>query len=38
MILFFDFERLLYGQAIGDIGPAARLAKVLMPTRRWISC
>ena len=31
MILFFDFERLLHGQAIGDIGPAARLAKVLMP-------
>jgi hypothetical protein len=31
MILFFDFERLLYGQTIGDIGPAARLAKVLMP-------
>ena len=31
MILFFDFERLLYGQTIGDIGPAARLAKVLIP-------
>ncbi len=31
MILFFDFERLLYGQTIGDLGPAARLAKVLMP-------
>lgn len=31
MILFFDFERLLYGQAIGDIGPAARLANVLTP-------
>jgi phosphoglycolate phosphatase-like HAD superfamily hydrolase len=31
MILFFDFERLLYGQTIGDIWPAARLAKVLMP-------
>ena len=31
MILFFDFERLLHGQTIGDIGPAARLAKVLMP-------
>ena len=31
MILFFDFERLLHGQAIGDIGPAARLANVLTP-------
>ena len=31
MILFFDFERLIYGQTIGDTGPAARLAKVLMP-------
>ncbi len=31
MILFFDFERLLYGQTIGDVGPAARLAKVLTP-------
>jgi|GEM_PF-1785940 len=31
MILFFDFERLLYGQTVGDTGPAARLAKVLMP-------
>ena len=31
MILFFDFEQLLHGQTIGDIGPAARLAKVLMP-------
>lgn len=31
MILFFDFERLMHGQAIGDIGPAARLAEVLMP-------
>lgn len=31
MILFFDFERLLYGQTIGDSGPAARLANVLTP-------
>lgn len=31
MILFFDFERLIYGQTIGDIGPAARLAKALTP-------
>jgi len=35
MILFFDFERLLYGQTIGDIGPAARLAKVLTRQLYW---
>ena len=29
MLLFFDFDRLLWGHTIGEHGPAARLARVL---------